>query len=269
MIARGKKSALRAKSRPLPGASQKRRNTGAFSAFEISVGITADARRALWLTETQTLAVADLHLGYAWAHRHSGNLLPLSAREDSVERLLELVESHQPRELALLGDIVHRAVPVKALKSELCELIEALGARTRLRLIAGNHDRDLRRLLDECGIAAELVTEFEAGKHLLTHGDGVADSRTAASQLQVARARGGRVIIGHEHPAITISDGAATSVKCPCFLVSERLIVLPAFSNWAAGANVRSRRFMSAFARGETFDAAFAVLAGKILPVRL
>jgi hypothetical protein len=232
----------------------------------ISPGITLDARRALWLSETQTLAVADLHLGYAWAHRHSGNLLPLSAREDSLERLLELVESYQPRELVLLGDIVHRAVPVKALKSELCELIHALSARTQLRLIAGNHDRNLQRLLTESGIAAELVSEFQAGNHLLTHGD---SANSAQARLKAISARGGRIIIGHEHPAITISDGAATSAKCPCFLVSKRVIVLPAFSNWASGANVRTRRFMSPFAQDETFDAAFAVLAGKILPMRL
>jgi uncharacterized protein len=234
----------------------------------IAPGITADARRALWLSETQTLAVADLHLGYAWAHRHSGNLLPLSADEDSLARLLELVESYRPRDLVLLGDIVHRAVPVKALKSELYELIHTLGARTQLRLIAGNHDRNLQRLLTECDIGAELVTELEAGNHLLTHGD-IADGAQARAQHEAVSARGGRIIIGHEHPAITISDGAATSAKCPCFLVSKRVIVLPAFSNWAGGANVRSRRFMSAFAQDEAFDTAFAVLAGKILPVRL
>lgn len=238
------------------------------SDFVIAPGITADARRALWLSESQTLAVADLHLGYAWAHRHSGNLLPLSAGEDSCERLLELVENYQPRQLALLGDIVHRAVPVKALKAELCELIRSLSTRTQLRLIAGNHDRNLQRLMVECGIDAELVIELEARNHLLIHGDG-ANSAQARVRREAVSAAGGRIIIGHEHPAITISDGAATSVKRPCFLASERVIVLPAFSSWAAGANVRSGRFMSPFAQDEAFRVALAVLAGKILPVRL
>jgi putative SbcD/Mre11-related phosphoesterase len=234
----------------------------------IAPGLVLDARRAIWLEDTRTLAVADLHLGYAWVHRQRGNLLPLSAREDSLDGLLELVKFYKPHELALLGDIVHRAVPVAALKDELCNVITTLSEQTELTLIAGNHDRKLGSFLSACGLKAHLHMEKNVGAHLLIHGD-CEDLDCANQQLDQTAARGGRVIIGHEHPAVTISDGVATSVKCPCFLVSERLIVLPAFSNWAAGSSVRSRRFMSAYAKAEPFQAAFAVMAGKILPVTL
>lgn len=234
----------------------------------IAPGLILDARRAIWLEETSTLAVADLHLGYAWAHRQRGNLLPLTAREDSLERLVELVKFYNPRELALLGDIVHRAVPVAALKEEICRVITTLSEQTELTLIAGNHDRKLGSFLNACGLKAHLHLEKNVGAHLLIHGDSE-DAARSASQLATTAANGGRVIIGHEHPAVTISDGVATSVKCACFLVSERVIVLPAFSNWAAGSGVRSRRFMSAFAKTEPFHAAFAIMAGKILPVKL
>jgi len=218
------------------------------SAIEIHPHVWLDARRAVWLEQEQTLAVADLHLGYAWAHRHAGQMLPISAAETSVARLVALVEAYKPRVLAILGDIVHEAVPAKALDEELRELCVELGGRVVLRLLAGNHDRALAPLLERCGIAAELSPWFEAGPHFLIHGDR-AGCETATERLKAVRTQGGCVFMGHEHPAIRVGDGIA-SVKCPCFLAGPDLVVLPAFSDWAAGANVRAGDFMSPLANG-------------------
>jgi uncharacterized protein len=227
--------------------------------FRLAPGIVLDARRAAWLEAERVLAVADLHLGYAWAQRTRGMLLPLSAKDDSTARLLALAEDYAPREVVLLGDIVHRAVPLEPLRGELRALYAALAPRTALRFLVGNHDRDLAPLLLESGIESPLAARHSAGAHTLTHGD---DGSGAAES------GGGFTIMGHEHPAITIGDGV-TSVKCPCFLASERVLVLPAFSAWAAGSNVRSGSFMSPVARAARFSRAFAILAGKLLPVPL
>jgi len=67
--------------------------------------------------------------------------------------------------------------------------------------------------------------------------------------------------MGHEHPAISVGDGVTTSVKCPCFLISRRVIVLPAFSLWAAGGVEMALR--------ERFDHAVAILGDKLLPIPL
>jgi len=239
--------------------------------FKLSGGLVLDARRALFVEETRTLVIADLHFGYAWAQRFRGQLIPLSAREDSAARVLEIIGDYQPREVALLGDIVHRAAPVEALKTELRDFLLALSEHARLRLIAGNHDRGLDSLLSKIGFndeSAALLTDLECGAHLLTHGDETNAAR-AKTRRDAVFAKGGRVIIGHEHPAITLSDGVAARMKFPCFLCSERVLVLPAFSSWAAGTDVRGRRFMSEFTKNEMFNKAFAVVSEKLLPVRL
>lgn len=90
-----------------------------------------------------------------------------------------------------------------------------------------------------------------------------------AAQLEETAARGGRVIIGHEHPAITLSDGVATHAKCACFLTAPGLLILPAFSPWAAGTNAREGRFLSLFAQLAPPDRAVAIVAGKLLPILL
>jgi putative SbcD/Mre11-related phosphoesterase len=204
--------------------------------------------------------VADLHLGYAWAHRYAGQLIPLTAPDDTIDRLVGLVADYRAAEVVLLGDIVHRAVPVPALREQLGSLASRLSNVT-LRWIAGNHDRRLASLLDECGLRGVILErELPLGPHLLTHGD---------DATSLDRLGAGRLIMGHEHPAIHLSDGVTTRLKCPCFLASERVLVLPAFSRWAAGSNVRGRRFLSAITRGSQFTHAFAIMGRRILPVAL
>lgn len=236
--------------------------------LELEPGIWLDAERAVWLEEWRTLAVADLHLGYAWAHRAEGNLLPVDTGEDTTERLLRLIEKYKPAELVLLGDIVHRAVDVPALHSELRWMALNVGERSRLRLIGGNHDRELAKTLFTAGIVLEVDDSAIVGPHLLLHGD-EADEQAAEARFNEHVTLGGRVILGHEHPAFGISDGVASHVKCPCFVSGANFLVLPAFSRWAAGGDIRSYRFMSPYARQRPAERAVAIVAGKLLPVPL
>jgi metallophosphoesterase superfamily enzyme len=114
----------------------------------------------------------------------------------------------------------------------------------------------------------EVNSNATVGPHLLLHGD-ERDEAVAESRLRERAAGGGRVILGHEHPAIGISDGVASHVKCPCFVVGTNFLVLPAFSRWAAGGDIRGDRFMSPYARLRPTERAIAVVAGKLLPVAL
>lgn len=238
------------------------------SRLELEPGVWLDAGRAVWLEKWCTLAVADLHLGYAWAHRAEGQLLPVETGEDSTERLLLLMARYRPEEVVLLGDIVHRAVDVPALHSELRWLALNVGERARLRLIGGNHDRELAASLAAAGIALEVGRSTTVGPHLLLHGD-EPDEAMAKTRLRELSALGGRVILGHEHPAIGLSDGVASHVKCPCFVIGKDFLVLPAFSQWAAGGDIRTYGFTSPYARLQPAERAVAIVAGKLLPIVL
>ena len=121
--------------------------------FQLGDDLCLDARRAIWLPEQQALAVADLHLGYAWAKRAAGQLLPVGGADDAVPRLVALQNHYRGREIILLGDIVHGGVDLPAVHAELEGLVSALGPKCRLRWVIGNHDRGLARLLIERGLA--------------------------------------------------------------------------------------------------------------------
>lgn len=228
------------------------------SRLELAPGLWLDARRAVWLPEHGVLAVADLHLGYAWAHRASGNLLPL-ADDGTIRRVRELVDRYQPRELVVLGDVIHGFSPHAALREELQRLAAEIGSRTHLRLLGGNHDRWLPGLLTTCGLALTLDPACWCGPHLLVHGHRHAGEAAAD----------GRVLFGHEHPLLVLSAGVATTARCPAFLIAEDAVLLPAFSAWAAGTSVTGRKFMSPYARRARFERAVAIVAGKLLPLDL
>lgn len=225
------------------------------SQLEVSPKVWVDYRRAVFLEDEGILAVADLHLGYAWAHRFNGQMLPVHPTDRLSDRLQELCSFYKPRVIALLGDIVHQAVPVSAVSKEYNELIGDLAARCSVKLILGNHDRELESLGAENN-GAEFHRSIRAGNYLLLHGNEAAN--TAADTL---------ILMGHEHPAISLGDGVK-SAKFPCFLVGERVLVLPAFSTWVAGTTVGSHPFMSAIARNARFKMAVAICGAKLLPVK-
>jgi hypothetical protein len=226
--------------------------------FKLAGGVVLDARRAMWFESERVLAVADLHLGYAWAHRLSGQLMPITPANDTLERLTELQRDYEPDEIVVLGDIVHRAMALPVLEEEMRELFNALSPHSRLMFLAGNHDRDLQSVLKEWLLPIELLPSRQIDGHLLVHGD-------AATEQPVQ----GRIVMGHEHPAISIGDGVTTSEKCPCFLVSDSVMVLPAFSRWAAGTNVRVYPLMSETASKARFTQAIAICGERLLPIRI
>lgn len=226
--------------------------------FKVSDDLVVDARRAVWFPDDRVLAVADLHLGYAWAHRLGGQLMPITPTRDTFARLAGLQRDYEPIEIVVLGDVVHRAVALDVLAEEMREMVEGLSPGSRLTFLAGNHDRQLQEVLDRWQLPVRLSNTRVIGRNHLTHGDSAA-----------ANEAGQRLVIGHEHPAITIGDGVTTSQKCPCFLVSETVVVLPAFSRWAAGTNIRTYPFMSDAARAARFRQAIAICGEKLLPILL
>lgn len=230
---------------------------------EISPGLILDARRAVYLAEQRVLAVADLHFGYAWTHRARGQIFPVPPMDETSNRLLALIDDYQPETLAVLGDIVHGVVPVKEWRDALRDMIASLQQRANVVLIGGNHDRHLSTVIE-----TPLLAEWSTGPHRLLHGDTTGET-LITSHLEAARTAGGRVICGHEHPAIVVGDRVAHSARVPCFLASDGLLVLPAFSEWAAGSNIRRGEYLSPYLRATVPHQAVAILAGKLLPMRL
>jgi len=174
--------------------------------------IVLDGRLALFRQAERWLAVADLHFGYELSQRAAGRLVPLWGMASVSERLLELVAEYRPSRLIILGDLVHDQTAADAAR----ELLERIGDFCEPIVVAGNHDRQLRGKF-------ELFESWEIDPFLFHHGHCVAET---TDRIQ---------IIGHHHPAGTITDGAGLRLKCPAFVQQSRCWIMPAFSPWSSG----------------------------------
>jgi putative SbcD/Mre11-related phosphoesterase len=195
-------------------------------------GLWAHPSRALWVPDLRAAFLADLHLGYAWALRRRGQLGP-TADSITPSRLDAVVDELQPAQLVLLGDIVHAPRPGPSERQFIEETLLGLARRVHLVLILGNHDRGFLR--DFHHLNLETARSWQTPNLLAVHGD------RPASPLPDQT-----LICGHHHPAVTFHDAAGVPQRIPVFAVSQRAVVLPALSPYAAGLDLRRHRPHSA-----------------------
>ena len=178
----------------------------------VAPSVFLDGRLALFHRKERWLAVADLHFGYELSQRAAGRLVPLWGMTSIEDRLKELLEEYQPRQLIIVGDLVHDKASAKAAG----ELLARLRERCEVIVLAGNHDRHAARLI-------EFLPRWETPEFIFQHGD-CAPEESDRHQ-----------IIGHHHPAASITDGAGLRLKFPAFIQQASCWILPAFSPWAGG----------------------------------
>lgn len=199
----------------------------------IAPNVLLDGRLALFHETEGWMAVADLHFGYELSQRVAGRLMPLWGMASVEDRLVELLVEYKPCRLIIVGDLVHDQASAAAAG----ELLARLRERCEVIALAGNHDRHVAK-------AIEFLPRWETLDYVFHHGD---CGENESERIQ---------IIGHHHPAASISDGAGLHLKFPAFIQLEtvarasdppvgsrklearatrRCWILPAFSPWAGG----------------------------------
>lgn len=180
---------------------------------------------AVFLTDSATLIVADIHLGKSAVFRAKGLPVPEGDSARDLARLAALVEKSHARHLAIAGDLFHAPTGITPkLESVLDDFMTRL--EIPVTLVVGNHDAKIQRL------PARLtsVPHLDLKHHLRVIHD-------------PTHAGGGRLhIAGHWHPVVKIPDGKRTSLRLSCFLFRNHTLVIPAFGSFTGGSilNVRS-----------------------------
>lgn len=183
-----------------------------------------DPAGGLWVDEGRTLLVADLHLGYGWAQRRRGELGPV-VEGGTRERLMRLVEAGKPERVVLVGDVVHAPRPATEERQMIEETLRELRGRAELVCVLGNHDRAFAAEFAEFPAVEEWRT---AGVRVL-HGD----------VFPAGPEEGVVTVVGHFHPVVRVKTASGASQKMTAFLEGRGLVVLPAFSGFSAGCDMR------------------------------
>lgn len=197
------------------------------------------ADRAMYWPARRRLLIADLHLGKGDAFRRGGIALPRGGTAFDLMRLSRLVQRTDAAELWILGDVLHGAAHHSAWQATWHQWRERHAALAVAALV-GNHDRALA----PAGLQIEMLGEaVDDGPFALCHAPQTHDAL--------------HVMCGHLHPQIVM---AGLPRRWPCFWLTPRQTVLPAFSDFTGGSIVSS-----VFPSEHDADARFVVCGGDWL----
>lgn len=198
---------------------------------QLSKGLEATRDFALFLRDERTLVISDLHLGFEGALAEQGVSIPRFQRKVILERLATMLDRSKAERIVIAGDFKHEFS--RNLVDEWVEVkqvLRFLKDRVTPVLVRGNHDNYLATILGDLNLT--LHPRADVGGHTIVHG------HEEVSTLHP-------IIMGHEHPAVKLKDDLGATVSVPAFLVSERLVVLPAFSPLALGVDVAAYPYLS------------------------
>ncbi|MBI2041047.1 MAG: metallophosphoesterase [DPANN group archaeon] len=223
----------------------------------------------LYFAKEKILAMTDFHIGYETALINRGFLLPRHQLASTMARLQGIFDRLKKSKCGLdivviLGDLRHEFGYLG--RQEIRDITAVINLikkyAKRVIILKGNHDTMYKYIEN----LAEVKTMLAVRDILFLHGDKI--PKTA--KLKNIKT----IVIGHEHPAITISDGFASAERVKCFLKGKwsgrDLIVLPSFNLLTEGTNVLSEKLLSPFLKKQAgrlldFEAYAVVADGEIL----
>jgi uncharacterized protein len=197
---------------------------------------------AVFLRHEKLLVIADVHIGYEEALNREGVLIPRFAHGD-VMRVLTRLMRLKPKTVIINGDLKHEFGEISSQEwRDTLQIIDFLSRHAKLVLVRGNHDTILGPIAKKRMI--DVVEYYSCGQYYFCHGHKIprdADFRKAQT-----------VIIGHEHPAITLSKGRRNETY-KCYLVGmyqkKKLIVLPSLNFVTEGTDILKGTLLSPFLR--------------------
>jgi len=194
--------------------------------------------KSLYLRKEKILVIADLHIGYEQMLAEQGTVIPRGQFQDMLKDMKLIFErlkknKEKAEEIVLLGDLKHEFGKISRQEwGEVSRFLDFLFENVeKVVLIKGNHDTILEPIARKEGL--EIVKCYVNGSVCFVHGD---------KEIKECIDRKIKtIILGHKHPAITLSKGAKKE-KYKCFLVGKwkekKIIILPSFFSLVEGSEV-------------------------------
>lgn len=211
----------------------------------------------LYLTKYKTLIIADTHIGYEEELNKTGIMVPRLQFKETINRLEKILKKVSPETIIINGDVKHEFGRISEQEwRHTLRLLDFLARHCqRIILIKGNHDKILGPIAEKRNIT--IVGNAVVGDILITHGDSLVKSFKDINTI----------IIGHEHPAITLKDNERVE-KYKCFLKGKYkgkiLIVQPSFNLVTEGTDISDGEILSPYLKGNIKNLECWIVADKV-----
>lgn len=220
------------------------------------------AERALYWPVRKTVILSDLHVGKAAVFRARGLPIPTGVTSKDLARLSDIVDRTCAERVLILGDFLHAKE-----SHDSASHVERWRQRhpdVAVEIVPGNHDKHIGSLDPALKFRLLGSIHIELG---------------IVFQHDPAEANALPTMCGHVHPCARLADWDGSGVRVPCFVVEEKLAILPAFGSFTGGCRVEptaSRRLLATaagriveiFPRERARPAFRAGAAGKTIPAR-
>jgi uncharacterized protein len=193
---------------------------------------------SLFLTNEKIIIINDLHIGYEQELHIKGILVPRFQLQEILDKMELILKKTKATKVIINGDLKHHFGKILNREwKEVLQFLDFLLARVEeVIIIKGNHDPIIQPIANKRGIL--VVNQYKVDDTIIVHGDEIIESDAK------------RIIIGHEHPAITIREGSKWE-KYKCFLKGKwqgkELIAVPSFNPLLEGTDVLQGKMLSPF----------------------
>lgn len=197
---------------------------------------------ALYLKEEKTLVIGDVHIGYEEALNKQGLLIPRMQFKEMMKRIEKLFAKVRPEIVVINGDLKHEfgTISEQEWRDTLKFLDMLLQNAKKVFLVKGNHDTILGPIAKKRNV--EIADYYKINGIYFCHGHRIPEDLDFKASKTV--------VIGHEHPAITIRDGARTELF-KCFAKGKwekkNLIAMPSFNTITTGTDLLRDESLSPF----------------------
>jgi DNA ligase-associated metallophosphoesterase len=181
--------------------------------------------RVVFLPDSDTLLVADVHIGKAASFRFMGIPVPGGTTDETLSRLSALIDRLDVRRVIFLGDLLHSVHSLPPLTLAAVVRWRERHSGVELTLVRGNHD----------GHAGDppAVLDIQAVDEPLMHGG-------LALCHHPRPVDGAFVLAGHLHPCVSVGGRGHDWHRLPCFWFMQRMAVLPAFGAFTGMQTIKS-----------------------------
>jgi putative SbcD/Mre11-related phosphoesterase len=220
--------------------------------------------KALWLCREKVLILSDLHLGYEECLNAQGVLIPRHQFKETLNDLNKIfseleAKKKKIRKIIINGDLKHEFGKITS--QEWGETLKILGLLQEnckeIILIKGNHDTILEPIAKRKGL--KLVEFYRINHVCILHGQKI------LINPEITKAK--LLIIGHEHPAVSLQEGAKQEIY-KCFLLGkfkkQKLIVMPSFIPIVEGSDMKKEMVLSPYLNQNLKDFEVFIIADKV-----
>lgn len=197
---------------------------------------------SLFFRREKILVVTDFHIGIEEAMNKQGFLVPRFQVKEMRKRLRKILDKTKPDKIIILGDLKHEFGRISSQEwHDTLEMIELMtGYTDDLVLLKGNHDTILGPIAEKKEI--KLKDHYYLHGNYFCHGDKIPENKDFNDAE--------RIIVGHEHPAISIRNEYRAE-RYKCFLQGsfrdKKFVLVPSFSEVSEGTDILKDSILSPF----------------------